>query len=132
MPDGGKLTSVLTKADRFRLFLTRLTAAPAAGSHDEAFALIAATLNAVEDEHSGVPATPANWQFDGRMYPPQSDMARPSADLPGVTIYRSRAHRTLLASNGAFTIIEVATGAVLIAKPGSDSQTVPSARPSSR
>ena len=132
MTNGGKLTSVLTKAERIRLFLVRLTAAPAAASHDEALALIAATLSAVEDEHSGIPANPANWQFDGRMYPPQSDMARPAADRPGVTIYRSRAHRTLLASNGAFTIIDVNTNAVLIAKPGRDGQTVPPARPPPR
>ena len=123
---------MLPKADRFRLFLSRLTAAPAVASQKAAFALIAGTLNAVEDEHSGIPANPANWQFDGRMYPPQSDMARRSVDLPGVTVYRSRAHRTLVASNGAFTIVEVATGAVLIAKPGSDGHPVPSARPPPR
>jgi hypothetical protein len=118
---------VLTKAARLRLFLARLTAAPAATGHDEALALIATVLNAVEDEHSGVPANPANWRTDGRMYPPQSDNARASADLPGVTSYRSVAHRTLIASNGALTIIELSTNAVLIEKAGGDGKRVPSA-----
>ncbi len=117
---------MLTKAARLRLFLARLTAAPAAASHDEALALIATVLNAVEDEHSGVPANPANWRTDGRMYPPQSDNARASADLPGVTGYRSVAHRTLIASNGALTIIELSTNTVLIEKPGGDGKAVPS------
>jgi len=126
-PSKPELIPVLTKADRLRLFLVRLAAAPAPASHDDAFALIATALNAVEDEHSGVPANPANWQFDGRMYPPQSDMARHSPDLPGVIVYRSRAHRTLIASNGAFTIIELSTKEILIEKPGSDGEAMPSA-----
>lgn len=117
---------MLTKAARLRLFLARLTAAPPAASHDEALALIATILNAVEDEHSGVPANPANWRTDGRMYPPQSDNARASADLPDVTGYRSVAHRTLIASNGALTIIELSTNTVLIEKRGSDGKGVPS------
>lgn len=102
------------------MFLDRLGAAPAVASHGEAFALLAAVLNAIEDEHSGVLANPANWQFDERMYPPQSDMARASADMPGVTIYRSRAHRTLIARNGALAITDAHTGAVLLEKSGQD------------
>ena len=111
---------MLPKPARFRLFLDRLMAAPAAANHDEALALIATTLTAVENEHSGVPANPALWQSDGRMYPPQADMARPSADLPGVIIYRSRAHRTFIASNGAFAIADAHTAAVRIEKSGHD------------
>ena len=116
---------MLTKAARLRLFLARLAAAPAAASHNEALALIAAVLYAVEDEHSGVPANPANWRTDGRMYPPQFDYARASAELPGVTTYRSVAHRTLIASNGAITIIELSTSTVLIEKAGGDGKGLP-------
>lgn len=115
-----------TKAARLRLFLARLAAAPAASSHDEALALIATALNEVENEHSGIPANPANWRTDGRMYPPQPDHARASANLPGVTIYRSVAHRTLIASNGALTIIGLDSNRVLIAKPGADKRGIPS------
>lgn len=118
---------MLTKAARIRLFLTRLTSAAPAVSHDEAFALIAAVLNAMEDEHSGVPSNPANWRSDGRMYPPKSDSARASPDLPGVIGYRSVAHRTLIASNGAFTIIDLNTGKALIEKAGGDGQGLPPA-----
>ena len=72
---------MLSKDARLRLFFDGLRSAIPAANHDEAFALIATTLNAVEGEHSGVPANPSNWQSDGRMYPPQADMApvtRPS------------------------------------------------------
>jgi hypothetical protein len=115
----------VNKAARLRLFLARLAASPIAANHDQAFALIASVLNAVEDEHSGVPADPNNWRSDGRMYPPQADNARPSADLPGVIVYRSFAHRTLIASNGAFTIIELSTNKALIEKLGGDGKGLP-------
>jgi hypothetical protein len=116
---------MLTKAERLRLFLHRLAAAPAAASHDEALALIEAIVNAVEDEHSGVVANPAKWRTDGRMYAPQSDHARAVADRPGVTAYRSVSHRTLIASNGAIAIIELRTESLLIEKPGGDGKLVP-------
>lgn len=117
---------MLSKDARLRLFLDRLRNATPLANHDEAFALIATTLNAVEDEHSGVPANPSNWQSDGRMYPPQADMARPSPDRPGVTVYRSRGHRTLIGANGAFSIAEVHGGKVLVEKVGKDGQGLPS------
>lgn len=120
---------MLSKHARLRLFLDRLRSATPAANHDEAFALIATTLNSVEDEHSGVPAHPANWQSDGRMYPPQADMARPSPDFPGVTVYRSRGHRTLIGTNGAFTIAEIHRGKVLVEKAGADGRGLPPPAP---
>lgn len=123
---------MLSKDARLRLFLDSLRSATPAASHDGALALIATTLNAVEDEHSGVPANPANWQSDGRMYPPQADMARPSAELPGVTVYRSRGHRTLIGPNGAFTIAEIHGGKVLVEKVGSDGRSLPPPAPPKR
>lgn len=115
----------MNKTSRLRLFLAKLAASPAAANHDQAFALIASVLNAVEDEHSGVPADPANWRSDGRMYPPQADNARPYSDLPGVFGYRSVAHRTLIASNGAFAIIELSTNKALIEKAGGNGTGLP-------
>ena len=114
-----------SKTERFQIFVERLLAAPVVTSHDEAFALITTILNAVEDEHSGVPANPAHWQSDGRMYPPQADMARTSKDLPGITIYRNRAHRTLIAANGAFRITEVGSNKIVLEKSGHDGRAVP-------
>ena len=55
---------------RLQLFYERLQAAAAASTRDESYALLCVTLNAVEDEHSGVPNNPDNWQTDGRLYPP--------------------------------------------------------------
>jgi hypothetical protein len=93
--------------------------------------MIATILNAIEDEHSGVAANPSAWQSDGRMYPPQSDMARPSTEWPSVMVYRSRSRRTLIGTNGAFAITDLATGLVPIEKPGSDGLRLPTASPKS-
>jgi len=120
---------VLSKSARLKIVLQRLHTAEATATHDAAFALIAEILNDVEDEHSGIPANPSNWRSDGRMYPPQADNARSSPDLPGVMVYRNRGHRTLVAANGAFTIIDVQTDEVLIEKLGLDRQGLPPANP---
>lgn len=119
---------MLSKDARLRLFLDRLLSATPAANPDEAIALIATLLNAVEDEHSGVPANPSSWQSDGRMYPPQADMARTLPGLPGLTVYRSRGHRTLIGANGAFTIAEIHGGKVLVEKAGADGRGLPTPR----
>lgn len=120
---------MLSKSARLKLVFQRLNAAGATATHDAAFALIAEILNAVEDEHSGIPANPSNWRSDGRMYPPQADNARSSPNRPGVVVYRSRSHRTLIAVNGAFTIIDVQTGEALIEKLGLDGHGLPPDNP---
>jgi len=108
----------MTKAERFRIFIERLKSASAVGSAQTALALITSTLNAVEDEFSGVPFAPERWQDDGRLYPPQKDFARPiSEDL---TEYRSVAHSTFVAANGAFEIVRRQSGEIEIAKAGLD------------
>lgn len=61
------------------------------------------------------------------MYPPQADMARALPDRPGVTLYRSRGHRTWIGSNGAFMIAEFHNGNVLVEKAGRDGRHLPSA-----
>jgi hypothetical protein len=112
------ISEVVPKALRFELFLARLASAPTASSHDDALALIANTLTEVEDLLSGATANPSEWLTDGRMYPPQLDNARPSEDFEGVTIYRNKGHRTLIASDGAIQIVEIHSSKILIEKQG--------------
>lgn len=107
-----------------RLFFDRLRASPPASHHDEARRLVDDTLNAVENEYSGVPFDPQNWRTDGRMYPVQDDNA---ADVPGhpeVTSYRSFKHETFIRQNGAIEIRIVETKEVVLEKPGSDGKGV--------
>jgi hypothetical protein len=113
----------LTKAQRFSEFLDRLLAAPAATSAEEAFALVASTLNAVEDEFSSVPFDPSRWMDDGRMYPAQADSARSDPAQPDLVRYRSRMHNTRIGANGAIRIDEV-NGACLLNKPGHDGRSI--------
>lgn len=86
------------------MFLERLEAAPPASSTDEALDLLARTLNAVEDEHSGVEFNPTPWKDDGRMYPPQEDNRRTVADRPSLRRYRSAKHNTFIGTNGSIQI----------------------------
>ena len=72
------------------MFFERLEAAPPASSADEALDLLAKTLNAVEDEHSGVEYNPDAWKDDGRMYPPKEDNRRAVPDRPSLRRYRSK------------------------------------------
>ena len=113
----------ITKAQRLNEFLHRLLASAPAASAEGALALLALTLNAVEDEFSGVPYDPSSWQTDGRMYPPQTDSQRRVPDRPDVTRYRSRSHNTFIAGNGAIEI-QTVDGLVLLSKPGADGRSV--------
>ena len=112
------------KRERFAIFVQRLMEAPPASSAEDALMLLSTTLNAVEDEFTDIPFDPSQWMSDGRMYPPQADSAR---DVPGrsdVTRYRSKAHNTFIAKNGAIRI-EVATSSIVVlSKPGSDGNEV--------
>jgi hypothetical protein len=82
------------------VFLRRLDLAISVGSGEAALALITSTLTAVEDELTDIPADPARWMTDGRMYPPQADNRREVPDHPLVVRYRSRAHNTFIGANG--------------------------------
>jgi len=113
----------ITKAQRLVEFLRRLKWAAPASDAEEAFELIARTLNSVEDEFSGTPFDPSAWQTDGRLYPPQIDSRRDVPDRPDVTRYRSRSHNTFIAANGAIEI-QTIDGVVLLAKPGADGENI--------
>jgi hypothetical protein len=110
---------MLSRAKRFQIFLERLEAAPPASSDDEAFDLLAKTLNAVEDEFSGVPYRPENWQTDKRLYPPQEDRRVKCPERPSLRKYRSVAHFSFFETNGSIRI-ETFEGQVVIDKPGGD------------
>ena len=119
---------MLTQSQRVAEFLKRLNATPPATSHDEAFKLVANTLNRVEDEFSGVAFDPGKHLDDGRLYPPQEDSRR---DVPGrgdVIRYRSRGHNTWIGSNGAIHIEKIGKSrepsVCCLDKPGADGKTV--------
>jgi hypothetical protein len=112
-----------TRAERFSEFVRRLNEAPSASSADNALALLTSILNEVEDELAGVPYDPARWQTDGRLYPPQADSRRTVADRTDVVRYRSRAHNTYIAENGAIEIVAI-SGEVILRKTGADGRHV--------
>ena len=118
----------LTQAERIEVFLKHLGEAKAAAGGEEAFDLLASTLNGVEDSFSGVAYDPDKHLTDGRLYPPQADSRR---DVPGrkdVVRYRSRGHNTWIADNGAIRIEKIAKGTepavCCLNKPGADGKTV--------
>lgn len=108
-----------SKAERFQEFLARMRAAPSPNSADDAFILLARTLNEVEDEFSGVPFQPELWRHDGRMYPPQEDSRVKSLENASLRKYRSKAHYTIFGLNGSIRI-QTLQGEVLLDKAGQD------------
>jgi hypothetical protein len=107
----------------FAEFLRRLGAAPAASSFTEAFRQLGDILNAVEDELTSIPYDPANWQNDGRMYPPQPDSARIVPGRSDVTRFRSRAHNTRIGDNGAIETRDL-SGRPVLTKAGTDGRMI--------
>lgn len=113
-----------------RAFLDRLAQVPAAASEAEALTQIRNVLDAVEDDHSGVPNDPDNWQSDGRMYAPRADSRRVVSGHPKVVRYRNRAHNTFLGRNGSIEIravqpgVRPEVGSLLLSKPGADGRSL--------
>ncbi|MDX1990490.1 MAG: hypothetical protein SFV17_27600 [Candidatus Obscuribacter sp.] len=114
----------MEKNSRLKIFHERLEAASPASTHAEAYTLIQTILNAVEDEHSGVPNNPQNWQTDGRLYPPQIDSVRKVYNFPWVLRYRSSNHNTFIASNGAIEVRQVYPEKIECTKRGADGKGV--------
>ena len=114
---------ILGKRERLVLLIERLMKAPPARSADEAMALLASTLNGVEDEFTSIPYDPSLWKTDGRMYPPQPDSARDVPGRPDLTRYRSVGHNTYIAANGALRI-DGLNGESLLSKAGGDGNEV--------
>lgn len=94
----------MTKRKRLALFFRRLDAAAPVNSAAAALQLLTDTLNAVEDEFSGVTLNPLLWESDGRMYPPQEDSRRSVAGRPSLRRYRHAEHNTFLGVNGSIRI----------------------------
>jgi len=115
---------VASRAERFREFLRRLEEGPNAPGFDEARKLLDETLNAVEDELSGVPFNPGTWLTDGRMYPPQDDNIRDVAERPDVKRLRALDHFIYIAANGAIRIERVSTRVLELDKQGRDGRRV--------
>ena len=121
------MPAALLKHERFAEVLLRLEAAPPCSDFRTARALIDATLNAVEDELSGVSFQAENWYFDGRMYPVQDDNVRVVPGYPEVWRLTSAGHDTYVGSKGSYDIREKdergtgrGFGKIVISKAGSD------------
>jgi hypothetical protein len=115
------------KAQRLNVFFSRLKAKEPAANHAEALALLASTLNGVEDEFSGVPYNPEEPGNDGRMYPPDDRFRYTKWECPGVRCYRQVAHATFTADNGAIAIRRRTggeLGGIIFEKPGKDGKKV--------
>jgi hypothetical protein len=94
----------LTRAERLRTFYEKLSEASPAHSMESALALLSASLDAVEDEHSGDPNEPHRWHELGRMFPPQQDRIERLKSRPGVWLARSFRHFALIGDNGSIEI----------------------------
>lgn len=112
----------MERVERIALFIAALEEAQPEANWTSARELLDVTLRQIEDAHSGAPFDPDKWTSDGRMYPPQDDLERPS-DILGARLFYSRGHRLYFGENGAIRI-ENRTGPdrgkIVLNKPGRD------------
>ncbi len=93
----------------------RLNELPPATSAYEALVQLNATLEAVEDEFSGVPKNPnPDLKFDGRMYPPREDFIRHAPD--GGLIALTKGNRIEISPTGSITIYSRRTNEVVYSR----------------
>jgi hypothetical protein len=103
------------KSQRLGEFFRRLAEAPACSDFESAYYLVCSVLNSVEDQWTGIPYLPEQWQSDGRLYPPQLDNMRDMPEHPRVKRFRSVAHNTYISDDGAIEIRHI-HGEVLFSK----------------
>lgn len=107
--------------------VARLKAAPPASTVDEAFNLVNAVVDAVENEMTDIPYDPAAAEqaiTDGRMYGPHAKFAADYRDRRDLTRYAHTAHDTFIQANGAILIRVRKPPTVLLSKPGADGKEV--------
>ncbi|WP_239313885.1 hypothetical protein [Frankia sp. Cj3] len=105
----------LSLPERLAIMYHRLNELPPATSAYEALAQLNATLEAVEDEFSGVPKNPnPDLKFDGRMYPPREDFIRCAPD--GGLIALTKGNRIEISPTGSITIYSRRTNEVVYSR----------------
>ncbi len=116
-----------SKRDRVDAIMVRLKAATPAASADEAFKLVNAVVDAVENEMTDIPYDPAAAEqtvTDGRMYGPHPKFAADYRGRSDLTRYAHTAHDTFIQANGAILIRVRRPPTVLVSKPGADGKEI--------
>lgn len=106
---------------RLQVFLERYRSRLPVASFEQAYGLLVATLNEVENELTDIPYNPDRWMEDGRLYPPLQDGWRAVPGYPAVTRMRSVSHNTYIAANGA---VEIRLASDPVAPPDANSTPV--------
>lgn len=109
---------------RLEEFFRRLSAWPACHSRDAAYAALVTTLEAVEDELTGIENRPENWRTDGRLYPPEADHSFPVPGSAGVVRMRTKGHNVFISINGAIEVHSVSGNQFVFLKLGADGKGV--------
>jgi len=112
--------------ERLAEVFRRLERAAPADSFEEAYLLLCATVDQVEDELTGLPNEPADWKrTPRRLYPPKKDRM---SSIEGADIKRfdSLRHSTYIAANGAIEIQSCSKGQIMVhySKRGSDGRSI--------
>lgn len=103
-----KANNTLSFAERLAIFYEPLAASPACQTSDEALVLLITTLEAVEDEFSGVIKNPTpGLKPDGRMHAPQPDFITLLPD--GARIALSRRHQMFFGADGSLKVVLIST-----------------------
>jgi len=102
------------------IILARLSDAQPCRTKDEAYALLTEIITRVDDELSGAANAPHLWESDGRLYPPQEDMAKRSEKWVGAVEYRNVRHLTVFSENGAIKIFEMPQRICIFSKPDAE------------
>ncbi|SNQ48029.1 conserved hypothetical protein [Frankia canadensis] len=110
--------------ERLQIVYHRLDELPPPASAQEALTQLNTTLDAVEDEYSGVPRDPnPGLKFDGRMYPPRDDYInrQPDGGLEAVT----KGNIIKIGPTGETTILSRRSEEVVYYRPAADPVSAP-------